>query len=919
MALEDQVSDLVSAVNKLVGTQGNSAPSAAGGNAAAQQNVSWIANAAKETGNLAKETVPLIFGFKRLTEGSDVTSTALHGFAGALKTVGLSSFGGLVGAAGEEFLKQKTNLDALNKETGAAGLNIGRYVRMAGEAGLTTQQFNEAIKTSNGSLMGLGLNSSHSAEVFSKVNRELIQSEIGGKLMQAGVSSEEMAHYTAISLMGMRRRDLTTAEGQAAIQKSAASLSQTLLESSIISGQNRDAMAKNLQAELEDTDNIVEMSRMSEEQRNAYIAVQDEAQKVGPSMGKLVTEIYNNQGLITDKGIAMVQAMGPAGQAMNDHIVQLKRLEGQTGEAADAQRNNLKKQIEQDQARGLLYIQQDKSTSKTMTEAQAAARNELIQGAKGYFNNLTNATRDSGGDMQLALEKMKTDARYQTQAKTSTGEDDAGARITVAMNEANHRATIQAGGMANAFERATDIISSDNKVIGVMRDSLDIIGRPGGKMDQAADKFLKYPETLTAGLKSIASGGKAGAVSQPTTGLDAAGNIIPKDKKTGVRSSGTLAETGSVTEPEDALVKIHKGETVFDPAATQRLGKQLSTGGINIAEISKTISTSISSVLPGADSKPSDADKSSPNLAKSIEALTTHIEAEQAKASNNTNGTIFKDAAGQQEVIGLAIKGMTDKMIQEMLPMGTKLEAYYKDKDGTLQSYANDAAKKLVENQKYFRDGQVSTQAAEYLKVVENEKKFRDEFNKNQIQGNAELKTKTVQAIAEEHKEKDKASQLAVAKVKEYTNAELIERDKLNSQNNGKIKEPEKVDRKAELENMFGGIANKIAPEIKKAESKSVEVANKQADLKKDPNKMSTAELAARDAAGNDTRGSNKAPAPAPAPAAPVTAAGKVELKDLNDQLSMLNKQMHQLISYNAEISDHTKTTARAKAAGQRT
>ena len=969
MADQSIIDAIKEGFKQVAGLTGNSTPSGGGGaGGGSQQAVGYIQNAATQLANVAKEAVPLYFGFERLTKGADVTATAISGLSTGLNKIGLGAFGTLIGATGEELIKQKTNLDSVNKETGAAGLNIGRFVRMAGEAGVTTEQFGNIIKNSNGSLMGLGLNSSHSAEVFSKVNRQLIESDIGGKLMQAGLSSEDMAKYTAISLTNTRRRDLTTAEGQAAVQKSAAAFSQSLLEASAMTGQNRDTVAGNIKATLESTDNTLAMMNMSQKEADAFTELTGQISKTTPGLSKMVDELYNNGGVITKSSIDMQNAMGPAAGELQKHVAQLK-ASAQAGDEEGVRA--AKKAIERDQAEALMYqANQSKLGQRTanMEEGMSQAQNQFVQGSRAYALNLKTAMEESGGNLDLALEKMRKDAANQTQGKTGEGKDDAGARVAMAMNEANHRATIQAGGMAQAFEKAADKVGNNAKALDLIQTGLNSIGAPGGKMDQAADKFLHFTDKATAALNSAVSGGKAqpgtAPVNEASRGAGGKINIIPK---TGKADGGDIDENTEYIVGEEGPEKIRLAKPgIVTP------NKEINNG-INLAEISKTISTTISSSTGGGSTTTSrvqndDSKRAEKELQTTKEQYATERQAllektraemgpdasrgdvrraingsEEGKAleekykaamdplykriesgiswevstkqeaAEETKKTVeqtvtntknasdavsairineiaetLKQADLQKSVIGKSVKDMSDDMLASMLPKGTTVEDYYEDMNGNLASWATDAAAKIKEK-------------AEESKtvVVESQTKIAEIIKKS--------------ATVEQTSRDESAAETArLARTKNVSdeNQSAAETARLAKQNTAGVT---KVDPMAAFDNLFGGIANKLAP-LKTAESKSAEVASKSADLKKAPDQSDaeTKRLASASAAAKAKSEEPKTKT------ADKTKTQDTSLKDLNDQLTMLNKQMGQLISYNSEISEHTKTTARAKPAGQR-
>ena len=247
MAELTQIIDAIKEGYKQVsGATGNSAAPAGGG---AAPSTGYLTNFKDQLGKVTEAGVPLVVGFNRLTQGSDAASTGLGLLSKAAGTVGLEGLGANIQKFGGAILEQKTNMDKASAELGIGANNIGKFVRMSGEAGLTTQQFTEAIQKSNGMLSGLSGNAQRSAEVFSKVSKQIQESPMGEQLNAMGITAQEMATYTALSMANQTKKDMTTEKSQKEAAAAAMELAQELDATSKISGQSREALAKTLQEE----------------------------------------------------------------------------------------------------------------------------------------------------------------------------------------------------------------------------------------------------------------------------------------------------------------------------------------------------------------------------------------------------------------------------------------------------------------------------------------------------------------------------------------------------------------------------------------------------------------------------------------------------------------------------------------------
>jgi hypothetical protein len=145
-----------------------------GNSAATQQASPSTAGFNKGLKDLSDGAASLYFGFNRLNSGTDAATAGLAALSKGASAVGLGALGKGLDLFGGAILQQKQNLDKASAELGIGGNNIGLFVRMAGDAGLTTQQFTETIKRSEGSISGLGITAQQSALNFSKIQKNIV-------------------------------------------------------------------------------------------------------------------------------------------------------------------------------------------------------------------------------------------------------------------------------------------------------------------------------------------------------------------------------------------------------------------------------------------------------------------------------------------------------------------------------------------------------------------------------------------------------------------------------------------------------------------------------------------------------------------------------------------------------------------------
>ena len=82
-----------------------------------------------------------------------------------------------------------------------------------------------------------------------------------------------------------------------------------------------------------------------------------------------------------------------------------------------------------------------------------------------------------------------------------------------------------------------------------------------------------------------------------------------------------------------------------------------------------------------------------------------------ATAKQN-NEDLFKAAELAKDVVGTSVKGISDSMFESMIPKGTKIEDYYEDMNGKLQSYSVDTVAKLEKIAKEGADKTITEEKA---------------------------------------------------------------------------------------------------------------------------------------------------------------------------------------------------------------
>jgi hypothetical protein len=877
-------------VDELKSSLGTSPGATTGGGKPAMDS-SYIDRTIKAVGGIGEAALPAVFGLNKLTTGADAASTAVSGFTKGLSAVGLTGLSGAVGLVAKAFLEQKSNMDVASRELGIGGNNLGTFIRMSGEAGLTTKEFTETIKKTDGLMSGLAGSSQRGAEAFSKVQKTLIESKVGEELNAIGISGKELADMTALSMSNNTKLNLKTADGQKEAAAAAGKLATELDATSKITGQSRDALAKTLEAEEKKPNVILMEMQMTKEQLEGYKNLKTQMVGFGPSFQSLSAEIASG-GVRTKEGLAQMAALGPAGVKFEEATRMM------TNAKTKEEKENAQAALERAQA-AINQRMASKEYNNMMqygTAEQKAAIASQVQGYQG-LQGAQKAAQEANGDYAAGLKNQRAEAKavQQGQKVDADGKPitdgkgaavmDEGAKTAQALNAANRQATIQAGGMAQAMEKANTSLGKSPAAINAFNDALKYVGT-AKNMEQAREHTEKLPANVvkeafgTSMDKTVApeKGGSGGANGRKVT-------------KEGVPVHG---EGGVIQGPELAVI-AEKG-----PEAVIPLDRLKDV----IGNVSSTISSATGSV-----------GKSAETSAPKIKDSTTAVFDQSIKLYQERMARAVE--SGNAMRIALETKGLERNQ--------QALAAYTQQ-----QLEKREGIEKLGYDAYYAKLNQAKTKEAETKVMSAAELMALDKANADKIK---EAKASTVafsialdKANIEKSKEVkvmsadelialDKANTVKTTTAKVMSADELIALDKANTvkTTTAKVKEADKPDSGGLFDMLNPKIINQKAADLQKAATsqtapKTTEAVpkNAEAEAKKKEDEAKAKAKAEADA--------KQTAAPAPKPAA---GGGDATMKDLKDQLVTLNKNMLQLISHSESTADAAHKTARSTAKAQ--
>ena len=844
--------------------------------AASKADTGMLDKALSATGKFAEAVVPATVGLVKLATGASAAEIGLNGLTKGLDAVGLGAFSGIVGTLGRAMLEVKGNMDLASRELGIGANNIGSFVRMSGEAGLTTQQFTETIKKSDGLMSGLAGSAQRSADAFSKVQKELIQSPIGNTLTEIGISNQELAEMTALSMSNNTKLNLKSAEGQQAAAIAAGLLASELDATSKVSGQSREALMKTLKAEEQKPNVILMEMQMSKEQLAGYQSMKTQMAGFGPAFQSLSAEIASG-GVRTKDGLAQMAALGPAGVQFEQATKMM------TNAKTNEEKENAKAALERAQA----AINQRMASTEynDMMQYGTAEQKAAIAAQVGNGANLkaaAKAAEEAGGSFAEGARRQKAEAQAMQEGKKvdesgnvvkdkdGKAVTDEGVETARQLNKANHQATIQAGAMAEKFEEI-------NKAIGTNSTFRKTLGLTGNAQDmkEAKDKLDVLPATA---MKAVGiSTDKTEAPAQGGSGGNK-GRKVEKVETT--REGGTLEKTGSPVEPADVIAKIHKGESVISPDAVKNMG-------IKMSEMSKMVSTTVSSATGSVG-------KSDETSAPKIKDSTTAVFDQSIKLYQERMARAVE--SGNAARIELETKGLERN--QQALAAYTQQQL---EKREGIEKLGFDAYHAKI-NQAKAKEVEAKVMSADELIALDKANVDKSkEVKKEEVGVSKDALAKLTAEISSGGVRTAEGLKTMAA-----MGVDGIKLQKQVEESTAKVKEKSVGGGGGLFDMMNPKIINQKAADLEKAETaktapKTSDVAPKNAE--EEAKKKQEAE---------------KAKADADAKAKPATATAKdATLKDLNDQLIALNKHMVQLINHSESTADAAHKTAKSTAKAQ--
>ena len=637
----------------------------AGGNSSPKtgptlDNIDW-AKARAGIEGVAGAALPAAFGLQRVATGAEPVAIAFKDLSGAIKAVGLEKFGGAVDYIARAVLDNKAQMDAATK-AGFATNDLFKFTREAANAGLTTEEWNKALKESGSSIAGLAGNNARSAEVFSKVSMEMRESEIGGQLQAYGVTTQELAEYTALSLTNNKKLNLADAESRNKARAAAEEMALQITETAQATGMSRDALAQQTKSAQQSADSFLVLNTLTDKQQKAFLDTQMALKPLGPAADHLQVAFQTGKWDDTAKGMySALNAVNGSGDKLQSAQQSLMRAY-QSGDATQIEAAKLQQARAVADAQAAMNSKQFAETALTSTGNVAKVSKEMVssvevqQSARTARANAEETGLTGDKAYEVGAEKARLEARANITGKKvdengrpidekgnvvtnlKDAQADPGQVLSRGINEFNDRIKTQASGIATNFENINKQIFNTPAAIEKFNNAITAVG--GDR--KTTDQVVKEQEPVIDALKKLTSDvvsntqSANGVPAVPPTQQTPSGNLNPIKKN--------KAEGGDIAENEEYIVGEDGPEKIRLAKPGVVTPNKSINSGINLEEISKTISTTISSAGGGSTTTSRVQNEDSKKAEVELEKARTQYAADRQKLLDSIKTQLGSDA-----------------------------------------------------------------------------------------------------------------------------------------------------------------------------------------------------------------------------------------------------------------------------------
>ena len=538
-----------------------------------------------------------------------------------IATVAVEKLGATIGE-NEKMWQSATNI-GINYNNDILGLRAS-----IGQTRLGHEDFFRALQAGRDgmkiNITTLGSDMTTATRNFAKLSSDFTTTGFGEKLNLMGYTTQEYNEVLALSISGQKAlniegKDPASKQARIDAMQSASNLATEMDKVAKLTGVSREAQRQKMLEDQMDGRYQAQIALMSANGAQNVTAEFAKLQTSFAGSGRATQDFVKNileGGQLTEKSITFLSATGDAGREVEQSTKNLKaallsndaeRIKEAQARAGDA---NTKLQEYVMRKQNLDMVSSFDSKHNEVLGSIIVSSTKQRNASESLANELSKHGIDvttAAGKRKLA-EEQDLRIKASQEGKERVWDESLKDYVTKTVEGSNNTAALiqSQNRVADTEALLYQELGALNKKLGGSQFVADIVNATknvqtkDGKTTTGMDRGgILNSEAATNVIKQLVDGNYKEAIkamgmtgNEVITNLGSAADSILVGVKNIIKSvgdsinsadgkgvpsrdGGTYAKTGSPTEPKDAIVKIHKGETVFSPEATQKFGDQI--------------------------------------------------------------------------------------------------------------------------------------------------------------------------------------------------------------------------------------------------------------------------------------------------------------------------------------------------------
>ena len=455
---------------------------------------------------------------------------------------------GPLAAMGEAAVKQSQQ----SKANSNAGVGGGSFMEMTTglrSAGLTLEDYKNAVNNSKGALNSFAGNANSRAEQLSATGSKLQDAAKAAGLTNQ-IEYDELGKIMLISQMG-RTKELASNESKDQAAQAAVRLADTINRASISSGKNRDVIEKELAERLSSAEVQAQLKNATDEQRQSIIASQAAIAGMGKGAGD-AAQVIQAGGRLSQENQIQLMSMGP--KAMGEFMKGNQML---ANAKTEQERDAAQKLIERSKVDTAEY-QKTKGFQKLLQSAPDQLRGGLRTAYQENLEaggiNATQANRAPGQTAQQAEQERQQGVKNLARSKTESGQVNPQAAPQQAMTKLNDAAFNSAVESLTLLNKEIVKLSNSKAGIDLWGKAIEGVYGKGGDVEKSMNVILNAGKQILGVTTN--RGGTTGTGTTSTAPATSTTPLAPPKK------DNTRAKGGPIA-PDDVYVVGENGPELF--------------------------------------------------------------------------------------------------------------------------------------------------------------------------------------------------------------------------------------------------------------------------------------------------------------------------------------------------------------------